>query len=54
MVTGGAKGIGAAVGGAFAREGARVALLDVDGRALEALTASWSGRGVRSWGSRPT
>ncbi|HEY7677363.1 MAG TPA: SDR family NAD(P)-dependent oxidoreductase [Candidatus Methylomirabilis sp.] len=38
MVTGGAKGIGAAVGGAFAREGARVALLDVDGGALEALT----------------
>jgi NAD(P)-dependent dehydrogenase (short-subunit alcohol dehydrogenase family) len=38
MVTGGAKGIGAAVGRAFAREGARVALLHVDALALGALT----------------
>ena len=38
MVTGGAKGIGAAVARALARAGARVALLDVDAPALDALT----------------
>jgi 3-oxoacyl-[acyl-carrier protein] reductase len=38
MVTGGAKGIGAAVARAFAGEGARVAILDLDAPALDALT----------------
>lgn len=39
LVTGAAKGIGAAVARAFAAEGGRVAALDVDAAALEALAA---------------
>ncbi len=35
IVTGGARGIGRAIGRAFAAEGARVALADVDGESLE-------------------
>jgi len=47
MVTGGAKGIGAAVGRALAREGARVALLDVDAPALDALTRELESQGAQ-------
>jgi len=45
MVTGGAKGIGAAIARAFAREGARVAVLDMDAPALDALTLDPQGDG---------
>src|SRR5262245_25057484 len=37
VVTGAAKGIGAAIVHAFAREGARIAALDLDGAGLEAV-----------------
>lgn len=43
VVTGGAKGIGAATAAAFAREGARVSLLDVDESATQ-LAASLGGK----------
>ncbi|WP_459166373.1 SDR family NAD(P)-dependent oxidoreductase, partial [Achromobacter xylosoxidans] len=39
MITGGAKGIGLATAHAFARQGARVALLDMDPAALDAAVA---------------
>jgi 3-oxoacyl-[acyl-carrier protein] reductase len=45
MVTGAAKGIGAAIARAFAREGAGIAALDVDERGLEAVTAELEGGG---------
>jgi 3-oxoacyl-[acyl-carrier protein] reductase len=37
IITGGARGIGKAVGSVFVREGAKVCLVDVDGGRLEAL-----------------
>jgi NAD(P)-dependent dehydrogenase (short-subunit alcohol dehydrogenase family) len=40
LVTGAAKGIGRATAEAFAREGARLALVDLDGDALRALAAT--------------
>lgn len=40
LITGAAKGIGAAAAEAFAREGARLALVDLDGDALGALGGS--------------
>ncbi len=45
MVTGGAKGIGSAIARAFAREGARVAVLDVDQAALTTVTAELTAAG---------
>jgi 2-hydroxycyclohexanecarboxyl-CoA dehydrogenase len=39
MITGGANGIGAAIARAFAAEGARVTILDIDRRAGEAMAA---------------
>ena len=44
LVTGAAKGIGRATAEAFARGGARVALLDHDARELDAVAAALSGR----------
>ena len=46
LVTGAAKGIGAVTAEAFAREGARVALLDLDGAGTEAVTAGLRARGT--------
>ncbi|WP_137134155.1 SDR family oxidoreductase [Rhizobium sp. FKY42] len=52
LVTGGAAGIGEAVVLAAAREGARVAILDRDGRAAEALAAQING--ARAFGADVT
>jgi 3-oxoacyl-[acyl-carrier protein] reductase len=46
IVTGAAKGIGAAIAEACAREGARVAALDLDGRGAEALAGTLRARGA--------
>ena len=46
IVTGAAKGIGAAIVGTCAREGARVAALDVDGAGVQTLAAAQRGRGA--------
>jgi 3-oxoacyl-[acyl-carrier protein] reductase len=46
IVTGAAKGIGAAIAEACAREGARVAALDLDGPGAEAVAAALRGRGA--------
>jgi NAD(P)-dependent dehydrogenase (short-subunit alcohol dehydrogenase family) len=46
IVTGAAKGIGAVTAEAFAREGARVAALDVDGAGLDASLAAMTARGA--------
>jgi 3-oxoacyl-[acyl-carrier protein] reductase len=46
IVTGAARGIGAVTVGAFAREGARVAALDVDGAGLDASVAALTARGA--------
>src|SRR5262245_43036164 len=45
VVTGAAKGIGAVTVAAFAREGARVGALDLDGAALDAAVAAVTARG---------
>jgi 3-oxoacyl-[acyl-carrier protein] reductase len=46
IVTGAAKGLGAAIAEACAREGARVAALDLDGPGAEAVAAALRGRGA--------
>ena len=46
IVTGAAKGIGAAIARAFARERAKLAVVDVDAPALDALAKELSGQGV--------
>ncbi|HEX2437784.1 MAG TPA: SDR family NAD(P)-dependent oxidoreductase [Methylomirabilota bacterium] len=46
IVTGAAKGIGAVTAEAFAGEGARVALLDLDRAGLDAVTAGLGARGA--------
>jgi 3-oxoacyl-[acyl-carrier protein] reductase len=47
VVTGAAKGIGAAVARAFADEGARVAMLDVDEAGIKKLADELEGRGTQ-------
>jgi NAD(P)-dependent dehydrogenase (short-subunit alcohol dehydrogenase family) len=47
LVTGGGSGIGRATCELFAREGARVAVLDKDGEAAEAVAGAISGRSYR-------
>ena len=46
VVTGGASGIGAAIGYEFGRHGARIALLDFDVRALRAAEKRFRGDGI--------
>jgi 3-oxoacyl-[acyl-carrier protein] reductase len=48
IVTGAAKGIGAAIAEAFAREGARVAALDLDEAGLAAVARSLESRGAQA------
>ena len=48
IVTGAAKGIGAAIAEACAREGARVAALDLDGPGAEAVAAALRGSGAEA------
>jgi len=48
MVTGAAKGIGAAIARAFAREGARVALLDIDASGVEGLARELTDAGLEA------
>lgn len=50
LVTGAAKGIGAVTAQAFAREGARVAALDLDGAGIDAVTAGLQARGGEALG----
>jgi len=52
IVTGAAKGIGAAIAEAFAREGARLAVLDVDGDGVEAVAETLRGRGAEALACR--
>jgi NAD(P)-dependent dehydrogenase (short-subunit alcohol dehydrogenase family) len=52
VVAGGARGIGLAIGRAFAAEGANVALLDLDAGVLDAARALESTSGGRSLGFR--
>ncbi|MEA2421992.1 MAG: hypothetical protein QOF55_1091 [Thermoleophilaceae bacterium] len=52
MVTGGASGIGAALARAFAAQGARVVVADLDGEGAEAVAAEIGGLGVRTDVSR--
>ncbi|HEU5323800.1 MAG TPA: SDR family NAD(P)-dependent oxidoreductase, partial [Methylomirabilota bacterium] len=48
IVTGAAKGIGAAIAEACAREGARVAALDLDGPGADAVAAALRGGGAEA------
>jgi NAD(P)-dependent dehydrogenase (short-subunit alcohol dehydrogenase family) len=52
IVTGAAKGIGAAIADACAREGARVAALDLDGAGAEAVATGLRGEGAEALGLR--
>lgn len=52
VITGGGSGLGAAMGEAFAAEGARLALLDIDGARAEAVAGDMRGRGVEAFGLR--
>lgn len=48
VITGGARGIGLACAQAFAGEGARIALIDIDQRALDAACATLHATGARA------
>ncbi|NGN62510.1 SDR family oxidoreductase [Streptomyces sp. A7024] len=50
LVTGGARGIGAATAGRLAREGGRVLLVDVDGAEAEKTAAALRDAGAEVWG----
>jgi 3-oxoacyl-[acyl-carrier protein] reductase len=52
IVTGGAGGIGGAIVQRFAHEGARVAIVDLDGAAASAVAAELSARGTDAVGIR--
>ena len=46
IVTGAGRGIGAAIAGRFAKEGARVAICDIDGAAAEGMAATLPGGAI--------
>jgi len=46
LITGGASGVGRAMGEAFAREGREVWVTDIDPKALKDIPKTWSGRCV--------
>lgn len=52
MVTGGAAGIGLAVGRACAREGAAIAIVDLDGKRAESSAAELRASGAKAWGGQ--
>ncbi len=52
MITGGASGIGKALGDRFARAGARVGLLDLDGNGAEVCAQKMRRRGLKAMGIR--
>jgi 3-oxoacyl-[acyl-carrier protein] reductase len=52
IVTGAAKGIGAVTADGFAREGARVAALDLDGAGVDKVAAGLTARGVEALGMK--
>jgi NAD(P)-dependent dehydrogenase (short-subunit alcohol dehydrogenase family) len=50
VVTGGGQGIGRGIACAFASEGARIAILDIDGRTAAAAASECEGRGTEAIG----
>ncbi len=52
VVTGAAKGIGAVTAEAFGREGARVAVLDIDGAGVDRVVAALAARKVEALGRK--
>lgn len=52
VVTGAGRGIGAAIARAFATEGARLALLDIDAAGLDALVSDLTAKGADAVGLR--
>ena len=51
-ITGGGSGLGAAMADRFAAQGARLALLDIDGERAEAKAAELRARGIEAFGAR--
>jgi NAD(P)-dependent dehydrogenase (short-subunit alcohol dehydrogenase family) len=52
VITGAASGLGAAMAERFAGEGAKLALLDIDGAGAEAVATAFRGRGIAAIGVR--
>jgi len=52
VITGAGSGLGSAMADKFACEGAKLALLDIDGERAEANAAKLRARGVQAFGAR--
>jgi NAD(P)-dependent dehydrogenase (short-subunit alcohol dehydrogenase family) len=52
VITGAASGLGAAMAARFAAEGAKLALLDIDGKGAEARAEAFRAEGVEAFGLR--